>query len=634
VRASPNRRHHKLTRSIVHVRRDAARLAAWLTPDDPEARLVVGIERLERHRARSALAPLRLAAQLPQGRVDAWCTLALAQARMFREDEFEAARLKAMDGLGRLSDGFLLDLAAACRRLSAAYRVLARRVRDLSAPGQRWSGVAMRMFDLVWVLSGRRPARVLGTMLDLPATREQRDEMRQRLDTLAHHARAEAARIRDYPKRREAARAKAASGTDTRAELAAAHEDAKAAGWFWEAGHLAELLAKVSLAQHDPQEALRWYGQALEIFGAHHPGEIGRRGLQAARASALLVAGQRSDALAAATQAVRIDPMSSYERDRLADCHFELGDWDQARQAWQAALRFAPDRPPTHHNIALCWFNEALAAGDRQARRTALEQAAAAFERAQSLRAPDDPALADAQFLLAEIRALLGQVSASLALWQTLENRGHLAIAVALRLADLMLREVWADAAERRFELLVTQLRSIAADTPQRMAQPVPMPAGRPDTETHQEALVWALLGQAAAIGQRGLGLTAADALLHAAREACGALPDTGPRRQWLAACDRIDGGVAMQRGDTAAARPLLERALAVSSHAEGYRRLAECLLADLDPALDDPAARALAARVKRLLDHADAVDLDDQHREPLAALRARLAQVAAARWV
>jgi tetratricopeptide (TPR) repeat protein len=621
-------------------RHRAARLAAWLTPHDADAHLALGVYLLERRRARPAIRPLQQAVQLAPQRGDAQCCLALACARLFREDEFDAAQAKAMSLLGNTSDLFLPDLAAAWRRVAAGERLLRSRVKGIDArvAGRNPASAAWQLVTFQWkyayFMAGRRLNRWSGSMLELPVLLAQRADWVTRMDGVIAERRAQAARLRKLAPRRAEIDSLAGDREDRSKELEALRDESAAKGWTWEAGHIAAALGRVAMRQRRFEDACRWFQQAIDIFEPEYPAEIGSRGLHARLALALLASGKRGEALDAARRAVAIDPMNEFERNQLADCHFELKEWSRARAEWEESLRYAPDQPITYYNIATCWYNEASAADNGTLRRQCLTHAAEHLERALSLFASDDPARLDGQFLLGRIRCAMGNVNDGLALWQALESREFRPIYLGLNVADAMLREVSLDQAQARFEGLAADLESRCQGDAELVHQPIAVPQGDSSRATHGEALVWAELGIALAMARRQGGFD--DALAHAgkARAAVANIDDSVSRQHWSGNCDRIEGEILLRKGDMAGAIRLLESGLVRSNHVENYRYLAAALLQQMDPAVDDSATRFVAARIKSLLDHAEKIDLDDELKPAVAELRARLAKTAASKWI
>ncbi len=621
-------------------RLSAARLAAWLTPNDVDAHLTLGVYWLEHKQPRRAIDPLNRAAQVAPERGDAWCSLALANATLFREDQVDAAYAKAMDAIGTTADGFLPDLAQAFRTLAAGTRYvrmeIARFDRQVTARGRR--GAALwavgHLYRLAYFLSGRRLRRWAGSAYDLQGQLRQLEQWTAQLDALINIRRAEASRIRRLPQRRAEVNALLGDNSDRSEDLEAHYKKAIDHEWIWEAGNAATALGRVAMRFERPADARQWFEKAIELFAPTHPAEIERRALHAHQARSLLAIGERGAALDAARLAVAVDPVSNYERDRLADCHFALSEWAAARAEWEESLRLAPDQPVTYHNIALCWYNEASSADNGVERRACLTHAADNLERALTLFASDDQLRLDSQFLLGRIKCGLGSVRDGQALWQALESREFRPLYLGLHLADSMLREVSLEQAQALFERWVRHVADKTKESPDSMHRPIDGLPGDPTKTTYAEALVWGELGTALAIARRQGGFD--DALMHIgnARTAAAEIKDEATRLQWLGNCDRIEGEVLLRQGEAAQAVPLFERALLRTTNADNYRYLAAALLDQLEPSAADTNARFAAMRIKSLLEHGVKLDLDEEIKQPIAELRSRLGSTAAGKAI
>ena len=623
----------------------AARLAAWLTPNDVDAQLVLGVCWLERAQPRRAIGPLNRAAQLAPERGNAWCSLALGSAMVYWLDQFGAAYGKAMDAIGATADTFLPDLAQALKILAARTRYLRMRVsRFARKVASRKGGRATTQdvlraigfqYSMAWFLSGRRLRRWAGSMYDLQTPLQQRDQWIAQLSAQIGWQRAEAARIRRLPQRRAEVDALVRDPKDRSVDLGLHYKEAVERQWAWEAGDAATALGRVAMRFGRAGEARRHFEAAIELLAPVHPAEIERRALHARLARALSAVGEPGAALDAALRAVEIDPVSNYERDSLADCHFELREWASARAQWEESLRLAPDDPVTYHNIALCCYNEGGSADKPGERRAWFTHAADSLERALSLFPSHDQRRLDSQFLLGRIKITLGDVHGGQALWRALESRGFRPLYLGLHLADSMLREVSLELAQAMFVRWSKHIATEVKADPEIMSRPVDGLPGDPSQTTYGESLVWAELGIAAAIARRHGGFD--EALVHTgmARAAGEEIKEETTRLEWLGNCDRIEGEILLRQGAPARAVPLLERALLRTTNAEAYRYLAAALLDQLEPsAAVDAGARAAAMRIKALLDHASKLDLDEEIEQPIAELRGQLGNTAAGKAI
>jgi Flp pilus assembly protein TadD len=632
--------------SLTRVQLRAARLAAWLSPYDVDAHLALGLYWLERNRPYRAIDPLNRAAQLAPQRGDAWCSLALANAKLFREDLVDAAYAKAMNAIGATSDGFLPDLALALSTLAAATRYIRMETERVArqAKAGRHLGASLRarallyfiayLYRLAYFHSGRRLRRWSGSIIELTGQLQQREQSIARLDALINRRRADATRIRRLPQRRAEVSALFEDASDRSQDLKAHYQEAMDHEGFWEAGNAAATLGQVAMRFDRPVDARHWFKKAIELFEPRHPTEIGRRRLHARYAQSLLVIGERGAALDAARLAVKIDPVSSSERDQLAHCHFALSEWAAAREEWRESLRASPDSPVTYHNIALCWYNEGHSADNAAERHAFFTHAATNLDRALSLFATDDQLRLDSQFLLGQIKCTLGNTREGEALWRALESRGYRPLYLGLHLADSMLRERSLEHAQAQFERWTQHVADKAKENPKIMHQNIDGLPGDLSKTTYAASLVWCELGTALAIARRQGGFD--DALMHVgnARAAAAEISDEATRLQWLGNCDRIEGEVLLRQGKAAMAVPLFESAILKATNADSYRYLAAALLDQLEPSTADADARLMAMRIKSLLEHAVKLDLDEHIKQPIAELRSRLSSTAAGKAI
>lgn len=614
----------------------AAQAAARLQPARYEALLDLGAIWTERRAPRRATRVLRRATHLAPDRGEAWCWLAVASASLFRDDWVAIAYDKAINAGATLPAPLLDKLAEAARTLADATDALRQEIEGLP---QRVAGLGrLRAFvtvmaaftSLSYRMAGRRWYRWAPTAAVLKGALANREAWIAELGTLAGKRREAAERAAQFAEHRDTVARLAADATDRRAELEALYDKAIAAEHRWEAGDAAAALGRLALAHAAPEDARRWFAEAIAAFEPVHPDEIVRRGLHAQLARALLRLDDRKAAFDAARRAAAADPLSSFERDRLADCHFDLGEWGAARAQWEESLRTAPDQPGTYRSIALCWFNEAMGVDDRAQRRAALGRAAASLERALTLYESDSLERSDSQFLLGRIRQTLGDVAAAQALWHALESRAYRPLYLGLHLADSKLREVSFDDAERRFRALATQLDAELAGDAGRVDQPVDAMPGDPDRPTYGAAAAWAHLGVALALVRRLIGHDEALARVDRAREIARAFGEDADRRRWLGYCERIEGEIRFRHGDLSGAQGPLERSLHSAPASDGYYYLAAALLAELDPTAADAAARQRATRIRGLAALSATLDRDGEFDARLSELTARLAATAA----
>jgi tetratricopeptide (TPR) repeat protein len=618
----------------------AASVAAWLEPTNYDALLALGMVCTNRGRWRRASRALRRAARLAPERGQAWCWLAFASAKLFRGDWVGIAYDKAIDAGGTLPAPELDRLAEALRALADETDTVRREIDTLP---QRLAGVkrVWRTPMGVWIalrlsvrLAGGRRRLIPATSQQVAAMLRERGAAVTQLEQLARVRRAAAERAAQFAAHREDVARRAADPEDRTAELEAVYEAAMKAERRWEAGDAAAALGRVARARGRPADTRRWLETAIAAFTPAHPREIVRRGLTAQLARVLLQQQERTAAFDVARRAVAADPLSSFERNQRADCHFELGEWAAARAQWEESLRVEPDAPGVYLSIALCWFNEGSAAEERARRRECFDRAADNLERALTLYEPERSEQLDCQFLLGRVHDALGDAVGAQRQWRVLESRGYHPLYLGLHLADSLLREVSFGEAEARFRQLAARLETELAGDAARVDQPIDRMSSDQTLTTYGTAAVWANLGIALALARRHVAYGEALRHVERAREVASRIGDPDAKRQWMGTCDQFEGEVRVRQGDLAAALGPLERSLETNPTSDGYFFLATALLAQLDRRADDAAARQTAARVRGLIDLSGKLDRDGLFEERLGELRTRLDGAAAAKAV
>jgi tetratricopeptide (TPR) repeat protein len=603
----------------------AARLASLLSPDEVDGHLALGVYWLERERPRRAINPLNRAAQIAPERGDAWGSMALANAKLFREDEVDAAYAKAMNALWANSDGFLPDLARAFSTLAAGWRYVRMETRRIARQAKARGRLGAALSARTYLLSGRRLRPLYRLAVQLP----QREEQIKYLDAKINRRRAEASRIRRLSQRRAEVKALSEDANDRSGDLEVHYQEAIDHEWNWEAGNAAWAMGRVAMRFKRPADARQWFEKAIEVFKPRDPAR-----LHTHHADSLSQLRDHGAALDAARRAVKIDPVDGFERFHLAGCHFDLKEWGGARREWQESLRFLPDNPNAYHNIALCCSNEASSADNATERRAFLTEAETNLDRALRLFATEDPQRLHSQFLLGRIKVTLGNVREGEALWHALESRGYLPLYLGLSLAFIGLRERSLDQAQAEFERWARHVADKIKESPEIMHQPIDGLPGDPEKTTYIEALMWTELGMATAIARREGGFD--DALMHVgkARAAAAEINDEATRLKSLGFSDLCEGEVLLRKGEAAKAAPLFQSALLKTTDKDSYRYLAQALLDQLDPSAADANARSTAMRIKSLLEHAVKLDLDEEIKQPIAELRSRLGSTAAGKAI
>lgn len=603
----------------------AARTAAWLQPAQYDVLIDLGAIWTNRGNARRGIRVLRRAAQLAPGRGEAWCVLALAAAQLFRQDWVDVAYDKAIEAGGTVPTDMLAVLAEAMRALATTTERLRTEIQDL---GSRVPS-PVQMIRWASLLTGRRWRRFGAGSIQLHEQLLLRAEWVKQLEALAGKRRDEADRIARFAEHREAVERLVRETQDRTAELTKLHQASVDAGLKWEAGHAADGLGRVALAQLRLDDARKWFEAGISAFEAEHPAEIVRRGLYAQLSRALLELHEGQLALNAAHRAVEADPLSSFERERLAECYFDLKEWPSSRAQWGEFLRLDPDRPKAYQMIALCWFNEGLAIEDRALRKTHLQQASDHLKSALTLLDVRLPAWMHGQFLLGRIHRELGDVAAAQAKWLALESRGYLPVYLGLHIADSKLREVSLYDAETRFRRLSATLDAELAGDARRVDQPIDSMPGDANRETYGTAAAWADLGIALALARRRVGFGEALSRIAKARACVSRFGAVDERLRWGGICDRIEGELHFLAGEMAAALGPLERSLESAPTSDGYYYLAAALLDQLDPTADAAAARRAIPRIRALAELAEKLDSEGEFTTRLKELSTRLEAVA-----
>jgi len=165
---------------------------------------------------------------------------------------------------------------------------------------------------------------------------------------------------------------------------------------LWEAMQVCVQLGQRYLRSADKEHVPRVANRLVKELGKlceQHPREVRQHGIYALTAEVLHAADRKTDALRYAEAAVVHDPMSEAARRVLAQLYLDLGHFEQAREAWCAALVADPDGPDTNFGMGQCLVQLALDAHEPQRREGMLRDAAVYLRNAlklYQLRAFDD----------------------------------------------------------------------------------------------------------------------------------------------------------------------------------------------------------------------------------------------------
>jgi tetratricopeptide (TPR) repeat protein len=358
-------------------------------------------------------------------------------------------------------------------------------------------------------------------------------------------------------------------------ELEAELERCEREGLTWEAGCVGINLGRL-LLHSDPHGATEHLERALEHL-ERDPEETRRQGARALYAQALAKCGRFADALGEARNALGSDPLSWYERDKLAEVYLELKDYDGARLAWESALLCDPDQPSVYWKLGNCYRNLADERVDRAARQEALELAAHYLLLSLDVFGPTDlvPAFRS-RYWLGRIYAALGRYDQVLP---------HLRRAVALESTRPLVKLLLGEAFQRgkNYELAEDILREAVQETEARIGDGKPTETiGDEFEDAWSPALVlaWSHCWLAYTYVDRNVRL---DEALEHVQTARSAVADDGGVENYPsceAACLQLEGLVALAHDDVDGAIAKLGASLAVFPDSEVYSDLGSAYLA------------------------------------------------------
>lgn len=317
----------------------------------------------------------------------------------------------------------------------------------------------------------------------------------------------------------------------------------------------------------------------------HYPGEVKRHDIHAVVAQALHAAGQDERALAHAEAAVTHNPLSCRARTALAEVHLSFRHFDQARDAWRAALMCDPDNPEAHLRLGECLVGSALDHRVRDRSHQILDEAARHLATALSLyelrTAADgdrhDPGSARlqkgrARFWLGRACWERDDYEQAVAHLRLSCDLGYEPLLARLRLAVAYLRMGALCEGER--ELRTLECR--AEEAFRRNGQGAAMTAGPPGDELSLPAvLAWARLHLASSHIERVAEVDEAIRRIHEVKAQMEVLQADPEQTGILAACADWEGWARFKQNEPKQAIECLTRSIELQPTSEAYLHLA-----------------------------------------------------------
>ena len=330
--------------------------------------------------------------------------------------------------------------------------------------------------------------------------------------------------------------------------------------------------------------------------------------------------------------ALRLDPLSPFERAALAEVHFARRDFEDAREAWELGIYLSePDAGPDAEyqlaemqwNIGICHWRSAGNLRDTGRRRSALEQARVAF--AESLELIDD---ADAR---GPYHYWMGRLLFDLCQYEDAIDHFQRAAGVASRdqlQARLMLgrsKLVCMDyeGAEAAFRSVITDLREL------RLESSEPIGVEFNEERPWPTLLVSSLLGLASSLAERNVGYTEAHEHIRSARDVAVGLDQGADQGACMAECEETEGWIAYLEDDLAHAADSLGRALELTPDPRAYARLAHVRARQLEMQGESADLGAIRRDGIRACELAANLDVDDRYTQTIRDARRRLADLA-----
>ena len=206
-------------------------------------------------------------------------------------------------------------------------------------------------------------------------------------------------------------------------------------------------------------EAAQEYEELIEMLERLRPDGLVQHSLRAKLARALREQKNRlEDALVAATDGERQNPLSACARRELGEVHFALSQFDLALAAWKQTMWLTPNDPHLHWKVAFCHWKVAQERHDEATRRAALLDAAGCFEQAARLFGTRADEWAWSQLWAGRARQELGEADAALSRLRSAAGRQATALPAQLLLGEVYGSVGDVDAARRELGAVLERL--------------------------------------------------------------------------------------------------------------------------------------------------------------------------------
>ncbi len=408
-------------------------------------------------------------------------------------------------------------------------------------------------------------------------------------------------------------------------------------GPVWERTQVCVQLAERYLDVIDKKRASRvadLLADNLEDLRRHHPREVKENHIYALVAEALHAADRDTDALRYGEAAVFYDPLSARARKALAAVYATLGHFEQATDAWRAALVCDPDGPDTNLALGETLMRHALGSPESDARRAMFTEATTYLRSALKLAAVSGISTGprDGASKMSEIegraRFWLGRAAFELDVYEQAVT--HLQVCVTLDHEPLLARLRLGVAYLRMGhvcdgERVLAEIKSYAeamASSPQN-GSTIVGPLG--DRLTVREVLAWARVYLAGSRIERDVDLEDAIKDIREVAAKARSKSDGGTSPGLLAACADKEGWARFLLNEHERAVEKLQESIRLEPTAEAYLHLAQV---HANRALDTTApAKRLRdeTRARHYGEFARSLGLGSQQAEPLDRLIRRL---------
>lgn len=606
-------------------------LARSLTPGVAEIHLYLGQRYHEQGRYGRAVAALRRASRVDPNSGEALALLARSLARHDLYDAVTNTYQRVLDSLATLEPDALAALVEAFETVEARHReihdflvgvpdaVRARgRIRAFAWIARGLLRAGLRLSNRRWGLL----RAVNGELVPLLGQREAADAwLEKSIAPYRHHAE----RIRGLEAfRRDLAQACGDPVDFDR--LQKLLEEKREAGLGWEAGEVARQLARARSRKGELAEAESALREAISLFESGQRSEVVRHGLYADLARTLRLEKELDKALVAAQRAVRLDPVSYYERNELGHCYWARQEFASAQTAWEQALPWSPNPADMYYWIGVCHLVQAGDYRERTPHNERLDRAILSFTAAIELYEDKPERRNEARFQMASALSQAGRHREAVAEMRALKNSGYCPLATTAGLANAHLQKDEPKQADLYFRELLEQVEPrLATEDPNARVEGPPTA----EPESLAAGLLMGHLGRAIARAELELPLDEAEKDLAEARKALDLMPaDSDSRRNWGATCDRIEGVILFKQDRVDEALPRLQASLFVSPGRDTHYYLARTLLRQT--ALHKKEDHTVALRMARHhCRQAEELDWNDELADEITSLKQDLAKAA-----